>query len=57
MTYQENIDDVKKELEARQIEIELDETGGLIERNLVYDTINDALYVKKTREFEYRKLF
>ncbi|MFX0139858.1 MAG: CheR family methyltransferase [Candidatus Hodarchaeota archaeon] len=56
MTYQENIDAVKKHLEINQIVIEAEDTGGLSERAVIYDTINDSLYVKKTWEFEYRKL-
>ncbi|MFX1438421.1 MAG: CheR family methyltransferase [Promethearchaeota archaeon] len=56
MTYQENIDAVKKELEIYQIEIEAEDLGGLSERAIIYDTINDALFVKKTWEFEYRKI-
>ncbi len=56
MTYQENIDAVKKELKANKIEIEAEDTGGLSERAVIYDTINDTLYVKKTWEFEYRKI-
>lgn len=54
MTYQENIDNVKKELISREIEIETEDIGGLSERSVIYDTINDVLYVKKTWEFEYR---
>lgn len=54
MTYQENIDMVKKELESLNIEIDAEDTGGLSERSVVYDTINDALYVRKSWEFQYR---
>ena len=56
MTYQENIDAVKGQLEANQISIEAADIGGTSERSVIYDTINDALYVKKTWEFEYRKI-
>ncbi|MFX1420490.1 MAG: CheR family methyltransferase [Promethearchaeota archaeon] len=56
MTYQENIDAVKKHLEANQIVIEAEDIGGLSERAVIYDTINDSLYVKKTWEFEYRRI-
>ena len=56
MTYQENIDAVKKQLEINRIVIESEDTGGLSERAVIYDTINDSLYVKKTWEFVYRKL-
>ncbi len=56
MTYQENIDAVKKQLNTFQIEVEAEDLGGLSERAVIYDTINDALYVKKTWEFEYRKI-
>jgi chemotaxis methyl-accepting protein methylase/chemotaxis receptor (MCP) glutamine deamidase CheD len=56
MTYQENIDAVKGQLEANQISIEAEDIGGISERAVIYDTINDALYVKKTWEFEYRKI-
>ncbi|MFX1323381.1 MAG: hypothetical protein ACFE8N_00380, partial [Promethearchaeota archaeon] len=54
MTYQENIDMVKKELGSLNIEIDIEDTGGLSERSIVYDTINDALYVRKSWEFQYR---
>jgi chemotaxis methyl-accepting protein methylase/chemotaxis receptor (MCP) glutamine deamidase CheD len=56
ITYKENLDAVKKELIALDIEIEAEDTGGLSERAVVYDTINDALYVRKTWEFQYRKI-
>lgn len=56
MTYQENLDTVKRELNSLDIEIEVEDTGGLSERSVVYDTINDALYVRKTWEFQYRKI-
>lgn len=56
MTYQENIDVVKKQLKIHQIEIVAEDLGGLSEREVIYDAINDALYVKKTWEFEHRKL-
>jgi len=56
MTYQENLDAVKKELKSLDLEIEAEDTGGLSERAVVYDTINDALYIRKTWEFQYRKI-
>ena len=56
MTYQENIDAIREELVVLQIEIEGEDIGGLSERSIKYDTINDVLYVKKTWEFEYRKI-
>ena len=46
----------KKELNSLDIVIEAEDTGGLSERAIVYDTINDALYVRKTWEFQYRKI-
>lgn len=56
MTYKENIDAIKRELEAWQIEIVAEDLGGLSERAIFYDTINDMLQVKKTWEFEYRTI-
>ncbi|MCK4380476.1 MAG: hypothetical protein KAW51_05000 [Candidatus Lokiarchaeota archaeon] len=56
MTYQENINAIKKELEARKIEIIAEDLGGISERAIIYDTINDTLQVKKTWEFEYRSI-
>ena len=56
MTYQENIDAVKKELKTKEVEIEGEDIGGLSERAIIYDTINDSLQVKKTWEFEYRRI-
>ena len=56
MTYQENMDAIKKELEARKIEIIAEDLGGISERAIIYDTINDTLQVKKTWEFEYRRI-
>lgn len=56
MTYQENLDAVKKELHSLEIDIEVEDIGGLSERSVVYDTINDALYVRKSWEFQYRKI-
>ncbi len=56
MTYQENIDTVKNELQLLEIKIEAEDLGGLSEREIIYDTINDSLFVKKSWEFEYRKI-
>jgi len=56
LTHQENLDAVKNELKSIGIEIETEDCGGLSERSLIYDTINDALYVKKTWEFEFRRI-
>lgn len=56
LTYQENLDVVKKELQALDIEIDAEDTGGLSERSIVYDTINDTLFVRKSWEFQYRKI-
>ena len=56
LTYQENLDVVKKELQSLDIEIDAEDTGGLSERSIVYDTINDTLYVRKSWEFQYRKI-
>jgi chemotaxis receptor (MCP) glutamine deamidase CheD len=56
MTYQENIDTVKKELQSLEIEIEAEDIGGLSERSILYDTINDSLFIKKSWEFQYRKI-
>ena len=56
LTYQENVDSVKKELMLNKIEIEAEDIGGLSERSVIYDTINDSLFVKKTWEFEFRKI-
>ncbi|MFX1391047.1 MAG: CheR family methyltransferase [Promethearchaeota archaeon] len=56
MTYQENIDAVKEHLLANNIILEAEDTGGLSERAVIYDTITDSLYVKKTWEFDYRKI-
>ncbi|MCW4032333.1 MAG: hypothetical protein NWF08_02955 [Candidatus Bathyarchaeota archaeon] len=44
MTYQENMDTFKKELESLEIEIEAGDTGGLNERSVIYD----APYVRKS---------
>ena len=56
MTYQENIDTIKKELQSLEIEIDAEVLGGLSEREILYDTINDSLFVKKSWEFQYRKI-
>ena len=56
MTYQENIDTVKKELQSLEIKIDAEDIGGLSERSVIYDTINDSLSVKKSWEFQYRKI-
>ncbi|MBY8985891.1 MAG: hypothetical protein KGD65_12530 [Candidatus Lokiarchaeota archaeon] len=56
MTYQENIDTIKKELQALEIKIDAEDIGGLSERSVLYDTINDSLSVKKSWEFQYRKI-
>ena len=56
MTYQENIDTIRKELNTHQIEIVAEDLGGLSERSVIFDTINEVLYVKKSWEFEYRKI-
>ena len=38
------------------IEIDDEVLGGLSEREILYDTINDSLFVKKSWEFQYRKI-
>ncbi len=38
------------------IKIDSEDIGGLSERSVIYDSINDALYVKKTWEFQYRQI-
>ncbi|KKN84292.1 hypothetical protein LCGC14_0291060 [marine sediment metagenome] len=53
-TYQENIETVKNELKLLEIKIEAEDIGGLSERSIYYDTINDTLFVKKSWEFQYR---
>ncbi len=55
-TYQENIEIVKKELKLLEVDIEAEDIGGLSERSIYYDTINDTLFVKKSWEFQYRAL-
>jgi len=56
MTYQENIDTVKNQLILLDIEVKAEVVGGLSERSVIYDTINDSLFVKKTWEFQYRRI-
>ena len=56
ITYKENIDTIKKELDLLNIEVEAEDIGGLSERSVIYDTINEALFVKKSWEFDYRQL-
>ncbi|MFW9875641.1 MAG: hypothetical protein ACFFG0_21265, partial [Candidatus Thorarchaeota archaeon] len=56
LTYQDNLDAVKNELKSLDIEIKAEDIGGLSERAVVFDTINDILYVRKTWEFQYRKI-
>lgn len=55
-TYQENIENIKKGLSSMHIKIDSEDIGGLSERSVIYGTINDALYVKKTWEFQYRQI-
>jgi len=38
------------------IKIESEEIGGLSERSIIYDTINDVFYVKKAWKFQYRQI-
>ncbi|MHA2281784.1 MAG: hypothetical protein ACXAC5_13150 [Promethearchaeota archaeon] len=39
-----------------EIELEAEDIGGLSERSVIYDTINDSLFVKKSWEFQYRRI-
>ena len=55
-TYQENIEIVKKELRLLDIEVITEDVGGLSERSVYYDTINDTVFVKKSWEFQYRAI-
>ncbi len=56
LTFQENIDAIKKELKSLQINIELEELGGIGERSIIYDTLTNSLFIQKTWETEYRKI-
>jgi len=56
LTFQENIDSIKRELEKNSILTEFEDLGGLSERAVKYDVITNSLYVKKAWEFEFRKL-
>ncbi|MCK4285898.1 MAG: hypothetical protein KAX18_06835 [Candidatus Lokiarchaeota archaeon] len=56
LTFQENIDSIKRELKKNSILTEIEDLGGLSERAVKYDVINNSLYVKKAWEFEFRKV-
>jgi len=56
LTFQENIDSIKKELMKYSILTEFEDLGGLSEREVKYDVIKNSLYVKKAWEFEFRKI-
>ena len=56
LTFQENIDAIKKELMTLQIKIEIEELGGISERSLIYDTMTNSLFIQKTWENEFRKI-
>ena len=56
LTFQENIDSIKRELKKNRILTEIEDLGGLSERAVKYDVINDSLYLKRAWEFEFRKI-
>jgi chemotaxis methyl-accepting protein methylase/chemotaxis receptor (MCP) glutamine deamidase CheD len=56
LTFQENIDSIKKELKKNDILTEIEDLGGLSERTIKYDVIHDSLYIKREWEFEFRKI-
>ena len=56
LTYQVNIDSIKKELEKNDILTEIEDLGGLSERTLKYDIIHNPLYIKREWEFKFRKI-
>ena len=52
----ENIKVVKSELKRHKIRIIKEDTGGIRGRIIIYDTLDNSVYVKKTGEEVYRKL-
>ena len=56
LTFQENIDSIKRELKKNSILTEIEDLGGLSEKAVKYDVINNSLYVKRAWEFEFRKI-
>ena len=56
LTFQENIDSIKRELKKNSILTEIEDLGGLSERAVKYDVFNNSLYVKRAWEFEFRKI-
>ncbi len=52
----ENINVVKNELSSLHITVEHEELGGLSERQIVYETTLDSLFIKKSWEKNYRKI-
>jgi chemotaxis methyl-accepting protein methylase/chemotaxis receptor (MCP) glutamine deamidase CheD len=56
LTFQENIDSIKRELKKNSILTEIEDLGGLSEKAVKYDVINNSLYVKRAWEIEFRKI-
>ncbi len=52
----ENVNTVKKELEAFKVKIEKEDCGGTKGRNVILDTRDKAIYLKTTLEEDYRKI-
>ncbi len=52
----ENINVVKKELKDLNIVVEHEELGGLSERQIIYETTLESLFIKKSWEKTYRKI-
>ena len=54
--HQKNIDAIRKELKNLNIIIEQEDLGGLSERHIIFDTIDNSIYIKKSWESDFRKI-
>ena len=52
----QNVDMVEKILESFQIDIEKKDLGGILGRNVMYDTEDNSVWVKKTGQTRYKRI-
>lgn len=53
---EKNINKLKKELEMLDIKIEKEDIGGACGRTVIYDTNNNSVLIKNSRESEFKRL-
>lgn len=57
LTYQENVEELMKEINKFHIKVEYEDLGGISERSVIYNPLQRALFIKKGWENEFRRVY